>query len=255
MTKKLPLFATMGDVLKKSLLEIYSSMGYSLMVSVIHFCGALPMIWAGLALLNFIGKSGPHANLKNIIPLIFPVIFPSLILISVWNALISGPLGVSLYGLYEVRKTDYPNFRMFWDIFRKHYRRTVGVYLVFWLAATLLATNILIALTPFSNLLIGISGLFSFYVLLFLGIMHFYIQPLIYLDNTFKKVFRKSFLLTIDNIGLSFWFGLIFFIVPMMFFVLPTVIPFLIIILMLIYGAFVLYVTNHGFEVIYNKYE
>ncbi len=119
--------------------------------------------------------------------------------------------------------------------------------LVFSIAVALLLMNIWIMLGAKSILLL-VAGVISVYVLFALWLMQFYIAPLIYLGNSFKKVMRKSFLLTMDNFALTFSFSLILGIL----FIVSVIIPILAI---LLYGGLLIFIMDQGFEVIYNKYD
>jgi uncharacterized membrane protein YesL len=126
----------------------------------------------------------------------------------------------------------------------------VAIYGVFSLACSLLALNIILAFN-FQNFLFLASGIVSLYVLLFILMMSFYFNPLIYLDNPFKKVIHKAFLLVMDNFLISFGFVLVFGIMVLL------CIKFLVLIFILtvIYGPLLTYFTDLTFEAVYGRYD
>jgi uncharacterized membrane protein YesL len=241
--KKLPLFPTLGVTLKKTFGELYSSMGLSILISCTWFIGYLPILlilyglWGGLTTIH---------GLQALNDRLMFFILSSLI-IAFWNGLLIGPLTTAWYGLYQVRKTDYPSIKSFTQIFKKIYRRSACIHWLFSLVITILLLNVTIALRN-SNLLLTVAGIISAYVLFLIILTSFYYHPLIYLDNTLIKVVKKSFLLVLDNIGLSIWFSVF---LGLMFVIsIGLVFP-----LLLIYGAVVIYVIDKGFELIYQKYD
>lgn len=241
--KKLPFFPTFGNTLKKTFIELYNSMGLSILISFTWFLGFLPVLfmmyglWGGLATVQDLKTFGDR--------LIF--LFIGSLFIAFWNGLLTGPLTTTWYSLYQARKTEYPSFKLFSQIFKKIYWRSAGIHWLFSLVVAVLFLNIIIAARN-SSLLLIVAGIFSAYILFLVCMAAFYFHPLIHLDNSFKKVIKKSFLLTLDNIGLTIWFniflGLIFLIS------IGLIFP-----LLLIYGAVVIYVIDKGFDSIYQKYD
>lgn len=249
---KLPLFPTLGAVLKKTFKQLYGAMGFSFLLSLAVFIVSLPMIMAGFGALGYLGAGGKQPDYQMLLPL---AVF-TMVLLSIWNGLVAAPVTTALYGLYEIQKVDYPNWRNFGTLFRKNYKRSAAVYLVYSFVVTIFLINILIGFSA-KNMLLFIAGIFSLYILILAAMLQFYFHPLIHLDNSFKKVIRKSFLLVLDNIGLSFWFTVFLGLAPFLLLMIPIpiVVSVLLIVLMFAYGAFIIYLTSHGFEVIYNKYD
>lgn len=235
---KLTLFPTFGRTVKKSLVELYTSMGFSFLLSALWFIGFLPILLM-LGLLIAAGETQRE---------LFSFLIIDLLGISFWNGLVSGPLTTALYGLYQVRKTDYPSIKAFWLVLKKVYWRSAGLHWVFSLAATVLIFNIIMALSSFKNYTLLIPGVLSVYILFLVALAFYYFHPLLYLGNSFKKVVKKSFLLVLDNMGLSLFFALFFGII----FLISAVLVFP---LFVLYGALVVYITDNGFEAIYQKYD
>ena len=241
--KKLPLFPTLGQTLKKSLIELYSAMGFSLLISATWFVVYLPIL---LLIFSFLGSlNTAHGLVSFSVRNLFGLI--SLFLISFWNGLLIGPFTTAWYGLYQARKTDYPSFKLFFQIFQKVYWRSAAIHWVFSLIVSVLILNVTIAMRG-SNLLLTISGIISAYVLLIVVLTSFYFHPLIYWIIHLKKWPKKSFLLVMDNIGLSIWLSA--FLGLILLISISLVIP-----LLLIYGALMIYVIDKGFELIYQKYD
>jgi uncharacterized membrane protein YesL len=241
--KKLPFFATIGNTLKKTFIEVYSSMGLSILISFTWCVSFLPILftiyglWGGLATAHGLSAGGDR--------LAFFLL--GAIFIAFWNGLITGPLTTAWYGIYQVRKSDYASFKKFLEIFKKNYWRSAGIHWLYSLLIVMLLFNIIIAFRN-SNLLLIIAGVLSGYMLFLFSLTSFYFHPLIYLDNGFKKVVKKSFLLTMDNMGLTLFFSVF---MGLMFLIsIGMVFP-----LLLIYGAVAIYVIDYGFEPIYQKYD
>lgn len=244
MRKKLPVLATAGTVLKDVFKELYQSMGYSMVLSIIWSVAAMPPIilfFSNLAL--FVRTFSEPETFKGMATLF---IF-SLVLISVWNGLVTGPVTSALFGMNQERKTDYIGVKTFIRYFKELYGVSCRVHLLFSLGLTVMMVNFFIAMAE-PGLLFRVAGLFSLYVVFFLGLMALYFQPLIYYKHKLTNVFRKAFLLLMDNFGLSLLLGLIMGLMWMVS--VPTVI-----ILLLVFGGFYIYLADQSFEIISEKYE
>lgn len=241
MAKKLPIFPTIGKNLGESFVEMYKSMGFTFLIDVLWVIGYVPFFIVTLVSLKAI-QHPPVDILQSA--------FVFLIFFCIWHSLVAGPLITAVYALYQERKVDYPSIKMFWQLFGKYYWRSMRIHGIFSLGFSLLFLNIILALF-FTNFLFLAAGIVSFYVLLFILMMSFYFNPLIYLDNSLKKVLRKSFLLVLDNLLISLGFILVFAII------LAVCIKFLILmfLLMVIYGPLLIYFTDRSFEAIYSRYD
>ncbi len=241
--RKLPFFATFGNTLKKTFIEVYSSMGLSILISFTWCVSFLPILfmlyglWGGLATAHGLSTSGDR----------FAFFLMGALFIAFWNGFLTGPLTTAWYGIYQVRKSDYPSFKKFLEIFKKNYWRSASIHWLHSFLIVILLLNIVIAFRN-SNLLLIIAGVLSAYMLFLFSLTSFYFHPLIYLDNTFKKVIKKSFLLTVDNMSLTLFFTV--FMGLMFILSIGLVFP-----LLLIYGAIAIYVIEYGFEPIYQKYD
>jgi uncharacterized membrane protein YesL len=241
--KKLPFFATFGNTLKRAFVELYSSMGLSILISFVWCLSFLPILfalyglWGGLATAHGLSTSGDRLVL----------FLMGSLFIAFWNGLLTGPLTTAWYGLYQIRKTDYPTMKKFGQIFKKNYWRSAIIHWLQSLIILVLILNIIIAFRN-SNFLLIIAGVLSAYMLFLFSLISFYFHPLIYLDNSFKKVIKKSFLLTMDNMSLTLFYSV--FLGLMFILSIGLVFP-----LLLIYGAVVIYTIDFGFEPIYQKYD
>lgn len=241
---KLPFFSTLGNSLKNALFELYRSMGFTLIISVIWFLGFMPIVFLLISLVSVLPQV-----LKDSKQLMDAgvFIFVSSLVISVVNGLLLGPLTTAFFGLYQERKEGYPNLKTFFKHFIRFYWVSARVNLVFSAIISLLVFNVFMMLVE-PGLLLSIAGIFSIYGLFFLMMLSFYFHPLIFYKHNFKGVFKKAFLLFIDNFGLTFGFGLALVIM----FLLCSVLLFPI---LLIFGAFYIYFIDNGFEFICGKYE
>lgn len=243
MAKKLPIFPTIGKGLGESFVEMYKSMGFSAIIDLFWFIGYMPIFFVSLVSLQAIHQPPKPGD-------ILQSAFLLLGFFCIWHSLVAGPLFTAVYALYQERKVEYPNFKMFRQLFGKYYWRSVSIHGVFSLGVSLLLLNIILALY-FTNFLFLAAGIVSFYVLLFIIMMSFYFNPLIHLDNPLKKVLRKSFLLVLDNLLISFGFILVFGIIV------AVCIKFVVLLflLMIIYGPLLVYFTDRSFTAVYGRYD
>lgn len=237
MATKPPVFQTIGKSLSGSVVELYHSLGFSVLIDLGWFVAYLPVIIVINLCLPQIRQTG------DVIPLIS--IF--LTFFCLWNSLAAGPIVTTIYVFYQERKEEYPNFKSFLQLFKKFYGRSVSINGIFSLGISLLAMNILMAFLT-KQLLFLVAGMVSLYILIFIIMMSFYFNPLMHLDNSFRKVLRKSFLLVSDNLGISF--GMI--VVLGLILALSILFSFL---FMLVYGPIFIYFIDRGFEAVYNQYE
>ncbi len=233
--KKLPLFPTLGKVLKKSFVEAYQSIGFTFLISLIWQIGYLLMIFAASPILMINSQKSNGGS-----------VVLGMLAVTAVNALLLGPLTATLYGFYQQRKEGYPTFKTFINIFKTVYLRAAGINGLLWIANTLFVFNIVTAV-PSQNLLLKISGLFSLYCLLFGAMMPFFFHPLIYLGYGIKKTIQKTFILILDNFGLSFWLNL--------FLGVLLVVSTLFLFLLFLYGGLMIYVLDSGFGAIWDKYD
>ncbi|HYH05020.1 MAG TPA: hypothetical protein VEC37_18160 [Bacillota bacterium] len=241
---KLPLFTTVGKSLKNALFELYHAMGYTLITSVIWFLGLMPIGFLLLSLVSVLPQI-----LKNSKQLMDAGVFVFVIslVISVVNGLLVGPVTTAFFGMYQDRKEGYPNLKTFFKHFIRFYWLSARVHLVFSIIISLLVFNVMMMVVE-PGLLLSVAGIFSLYGLFFLMLLSFYFHPLIFYKNNFKGVFKKAFLLLIDNFGVTFGFGLSLLIM----FLLCSALLFPVV---LVFGAFYIYFIDNGFELIYGKYE
>jgi uncharacterized membrane protein YesL len=240
--RKLPLFPTLGKVLKKSFVELYQSFGVTLLLSLIWVPGYFLLLMAASPLLLGMKQNAVPNGLPS-----YGVM--ALLGITVVNALWAGPITTALYGFYQERKTGYPNLKTFLSLFKQHYLRSAGVHAIYWVAITLLGFNLISAIVH-SNFFFKISGMFSAYCLFFLSLMPFFFHPLLFMKNSIFKTIKKSALLLLDNFGVCFWLNLVLGILLVGSLAFPPLMVFL----MFAYGAFLIYVVDSGFEAIWAKY-
>jgi uncharacterized membrane protein YesL len=241
MATKLPIFPIIGKSFKESFVELYGSLGFTLLVSLIWFGCYLPILFiVGAFLLRKMPKPPQPGEIMFLV-----MVF--LFLFCIWNSFGAGPIFSATYGLYQERKEDYASVKMYFRILKKYYWLSAGVWGIFSLAFSMLFLNIIIALMG-RQVVVLVAGAISVYMLFFILLMSFYFNPLIQLGNSWKKVIRKSFLLVLDNFGLSFWFILVLTVLL----VLSIYIPF---IFVMLYGAMLIYFSDKGFGAVYNKYD
>jgi uncharacterized membrane protein YesL len=241
---KLKIFPTVGMVLKNTFKEIYQSFLYSISISMVFGILSLPtfaIIYSAFQAIVNGSKSGAASN-----ELILIFLIP-LILSAIWNSLVIAPVITTFYSLHQARKESYPGIRTFFSLLWKHYLPSIAVNGLFSLIFVILSMNVMLGLMERTNLFF-LSGVLSFYLQIFIGLMSFYFAPLIYLNNGIKKTIKKAFLLVFDNtlltivlmMILGIFCGLLLIFLPVWF---------------LFYGAILVYVTDLGFNAIYDRYE
>jgi uncharacterized membrane protein YesL len=121
------------------------------------------------------------------------------------------------------------------------------VHWAFSLVCAIFIFNVLL-LTVEKGMVFVLAGIFSIYALFLLWLIAFFLHPLIYYKHGFTAIFKKAFLLTLDNLGLILCLSLLL----ALMFVISFSLVFLIV---LVYGALYIYFVDNGFEFIYGKYE
>ena len=241
---KLKVFPTIGMVIKNTFKEIYQSFSYSVLISLVFGILSIPILAIIFdAFQQIVNNSTTGITLNGL----FGIFIGTLINISIWNVLVMAPLITAFYSLHQVKKESYPGVKTFFSLLWKYYLPSITVNGLFSLAFILLFMNVMIGLIGRSNLLF-IFGMLSFYLQLFISLMSFYFAPLIYLNNGIKKTIKKAFLLAMDNtlltIALMLVLGILFgvtILFPVFWF--------------LCFGAILVYVTDLGFNAIYNRYD
>lgn len=241
---KLKVLPTIGMVIKNTFKEIYQSFSYSVLISIIYGTINIPILLLIVACFSMMaGGSGKSVTANES----FSILIWTMILGFIWNTFVVAPVVTAFYSLYQVKKESYPGIKTFFSLFGKYYRPAIAVNGLFSLIFILLSMNVLIGLFGRSTLLF-VTGMLSFYLQVFIGLMSFYFAPLIYLNNGIKKTIKKAFLLVLDNtlltIALMIVLGVLFgvtILFPVFWF--------------LCYGAILVYVTDLGFNAIYNRYD
>ena len=243
--RKLKIFPTLGMVIKSTFKEVYQSFSYSVVTSVVYGTLSIPIFLVIVGFFSIISYSSKDNSMG--INELFTLIMLAIILYAVWNTFVVAPVTTAFYSIYQVKKESYPGVKAFFSLLGKYYRPSIAVNGLFSLAFILLSMNVMIGLLERTTLLF-ISGMLSFYLMIFIGLMSFYFAPLIYLDNGIKKTIKKAFLLVLDNTGLTIALMLILSILYVITMLLP-------IFWFLIYGSVLVYVTDLGFNAIYDRYE
>jgi hypothetical protein len=241
---KLPVFATVGKTIKKSGTELYRSLGYSLVTSLIWFLAFAPVLYILMTIPQALtlglkqSKNLMDAGLAS---------FVGVLLIAILNGLVTGPVTTALFALFQEKKEAYPNVGSFFKSLGRFYWLSARVHLAFSVVVSILIFNLLVMMVD-KGLLMKVAGVFSLYGLFFLMLLSFYLHPLIYYKHRFRTVFKKAFLLTLDNLGLGICLSLV---VGLTFLLsIGLIFP-----VLLLFGAFYIYLLDNGFELIALKYE
>ncbi|MGQ9780083.1 MAG: DUF624 domain-containing protein [Bacillota bacterium] len=131
------------------------------------------------------------------------------LLLVITGAFLAAPADAAMVFVSHRCGEDEPRLRDFFLGFKRYYLRSAAVYAVFLLLGGLLLANLSLALRMrvwFSFF----SVILSLYTLLFLVVLSPHLFPLVVLQpNTFRKVWKKAFLLTLDNLLASGLFVLL----------------------------------------------
>ncbi|HHU81721.1 MAG TPA: hypothetical protein GXZ26_01825 [Firmicutes bacterium] len=229
-------------ILKETVVDAYNHMGYTLFSSVLWLLVVAPLVMFAYLTLQVEVEAGE--NLLNIVfnlPFVFILIF--------YSALVIAPVNSAL--LFQAYKNleGWSSLRGFWKNLRRKYWQTVGVYLLYGIAFSLLIMNIAICFYLLTPLFTKIVGIFNLYLLLFLILAGFYLPPLIVLqENTIKKVLKKAFLLAFANGPQTFLVLLILSLIGLLF-------SFLLPLLVMVYGGILQFFIIRVFLGLLEKYE
>lgn len=226
-------------IVKRAVIDIYNHLGYSLLVSLLWFLVCIPVtfILFEILLIGLEQQDNPLFLLFFI--LLFGVPYCAFIL---------GPVQTALfYQMNQVIDND-AEFKGFWTGLRKHYWLSARVYGLYGGMLIFCLIDLLICLLAVDHFALKIFGIFLFYVLCFLLLAALYLPGfIVFQDNTLKKVFKKAWILTLDNILISIGVLLLLVLVGVGFnYILPLLIFF--------YGSLVQVVMIHLFRGLMNKY-
>jgi uncharacterized membrane protein YesL len=241
---KLPIFPTVGKTLVSSGRELYRSLGYSLLTSMIWFLAFVPILYILLSIPGVLAAGLKQT--KNLMDVVLSS-FVGVLLVAFLNGLVTGPVTTALFALFQEKKEGYPNIGSFFKNFLAFYWVSARVHWVFSLIVSVLLFNVFVMIAE-RSLLMKVAGIFSVYGLFFLLLLSLYLHPLIYYKHQFRAVFKKAFLLTLDNMGISVCLSLATSLIFCLSFCL--IFP-----VLLLFGALYVYLLDNGFEIIARKYE
>ena len=179
MKKKVALW----PIIKTSFIDIYDNLGWVLFTSAIWFGFVTPFLFAILP-----------GNLS--IPL--RVILSS-------SVIALGPATAGCYYIANklVKKDSFVEWKDFFYAFKKFFWRAEALILILIVAIVVLAANF-IFYSQMQNTVMRILSILWLYIIIFLGIIQTYMFPLLIEQDTgIRKIIKRSFLLTIDNIGIT----------------------------------------------------
>jgi len=181
-------------VLKDAVVDLYNHMGYTMLISFLWFFTGfiLPLASAGYLTNQIYQTSGD-----------IPSWLITILLLSVvpYTALIVGPVNTALF--YQMSRVieNEAEFKGLWIGLRKYYWKSAGIYALYTVTLFFTLADLYICFSIAEHLLLRFIGFFLFYLLFFLLLAGIYIPGFIVLqeNNTWKKVYRKTILLTLDN--------------------------------------------------------
>ena len=170
-------------IIKASFVDIYDNLGWVLFMSAIWFGFAIPLLFAIL--------------LKNLSTPLRIILGSSVITL--------GPATAGCYYVANelVKREYFVGWKDFFYAFKKFFWRASALALILIAIIAILVANFIFYFqirSPFAK----VVSILWLYVIIFLGIMQTYMFPLLIEQDTgIKKIIKRSFLLTINNIGIS----------------------------------------------------
>ncbi|MGE5529123.1 MAG: DUF624 domain-containing protein [Patescibacteria group bacterium] len=120
------------------------------------------------------------------------------------GSFLAAPANAAMLHVAGLIKEDEARVRDFFIGFKKYFRRSAGVYAAYLLLLAFLLADIVMAWQA-PGWIVKISLALALYALFFVLLMANYLFPLIVLQpNSWKKVWKKAALLTLDNTLLTF---------------------------------------------------
>lgn len=170
-------------IIKGSFIDVYDNLGWVLFISAVWFGFAIPVVFAVLP-----------GNLHIILRLLLGI-----------SVIFLGPATAGAYYLANrLIKRESVEWRDYFFAFKKFFWRSEALILIYLLAIAIVVVDFMFY-SQIQNIIVRILSIFWLYLLLFLGILQTYMFPLLIEQDTgIKKVIIRSFLLSIDNIGVSF---------------------------------------------------
>ncbi|MCX7795970.1 MAG: DUF624 domain-containing protein [bacterium] len=177
--KKVPVW----PIIKGAFVDVYDNLGWVLFISVVWFGFAVPVVFAVLP-----------GNLH----IVFRVLLGT-------SVIFLGPATAGAYYLAnKLIKRESVEWRDYFFAFKKFFWRSEALILIYLLAIAIVVVDFMFY-SQIQNIIVRVLSIFWLYILLFLGILQTYMFPLLIEQDTgIKRVIIRSFLLSIDNIGVSF---------------------------------------------------
>ena len=233
---RLPVILTLSRSLIGGVKETYSHLGLSAFHSLLWTLMQVPF-W--LVILSVLQKPDP----KTPTPWLFIIVVAMLT-----GGFLAGPANAAMLYVARLVREDEARIRDFFIGFKKYYWRTAAVYSSFVCLICLLLADIALA-ARIKSILVLLSLLLALYALIFLFMLSSHLFPLLVLQkNTFRKVWRKAALLTLDNGFLSFLYAVLM----TACFVLSCLLP---IIVVLFFPAAAAHISLGFFETLLSKYD
>lgn len=260
MSEKLPVGKTAIDLFLGSLRNCYDHVAYTVTIGTLWSLSTIIMVGAVIVLSALAPLTGGHygTDLATIFPFMITVMVASV----VTGSLIWGPLSCVLIHLAYKIQDGTANIRELWQGTRNCYGLASRVYALFFAGAVFLGVDIMVAFS-FNNLMMKIAGISAMYFLIFLILMGFYIPGLIAFqeNNTVPKIFRKAYLLTLDNGLLNLAVGVILtaltaimVFLPVFYKPLGILAPFCVI-YFLMFGGFLHFILSNLYHKVITRYD
>jgi hypothetical protein len=179
-------------ILKDAVIDLYNHIGYTMLISVLWFFTTLFPLMCALDLMYKVYQTSGEAP--------YGLFFLLLLCAVPYGALIVGPVHTAL--LYQMSQViaNEAEFKGLWLGLRKFYWKSVGIYALYMLTLLFTLFDVFICFFLAEHIFIKFIGFFLLYLFLFLLLASIYLPGfIVFQNNTWKKVYKKTIVLTLDN--------------------------------------------------------
>lgn len=192
--KKLPVLPTVFKAILGGLKCAYEHLGSTAMLSFIWFVCHIPFWMVLYTVWTNVTAGMPET--KEAVRVPWALVLAGLL---VTGPLLSAPVNAAVTYVVKRIHDDEAVFKDFFIGFKRYYLRSAAVYAALIVVAALLVGN-MTAAARMQLWVSKISLVISAYALLFLLLLSNYFFPLlVFQPNTFRKTWKKAFLLALDN--------------------------------------------------------
>lgn len=242
------------ELFQKTAKNLYEHFTMTIGISALWFAGFVLVVLAVVSGLMMAPTQQTNPFTNYMIAFAYALIAGTLI-----GGVVCGPLNCGLQYFAHKTQNNEARMRELIQGIRFRFGLAVKVYAIFFFALIFLLGDIYIAFI-INNTVLKLAGVTAAYFAVFLFIMNFYIPGLIVFqeNNTVAKIFRKAYLLTLDNALTNILAGITLLLVMGIFLLLPFWVPylmFLIISFVMFFGGFLLFYQSNLYHAVMARYD